>query len=526
SLEQNNFLNIGLTDKKSRAAYVFKHILHLKDEDAADILSVSIEKYLHLAGETDPLFNARFCETIHTLLDKKEIWHNIEYSLSRHFTIGRRFRNTLIATLSIFALIFASFELYYCIKIGRIKKASEQIASVYLSDKDYYKNTAFLASSTLPNMDTKLFNALQTMEDDNLIRVAFRFYDPKIMLQSGLQGETLLSLYTDMYNTGFDRGLVHSLIAKGISQYYANYKTPFLPRFREEDFKSEYENYFISTLDFAKSHGFLELVEKHPNIFESKQSFDDYLKTKLALEEFKPINSLIRLEYDMQSEINLREEYETAIFSFFNSDYTQGNFSPKPFAYTNEELEVFEKKKRQLGDILCQNLFKACAEILKNQSLTQNIYGGDDISLFSADFTKKQLLDIAKSDPRFVFLGTDAPYSPTYPKNIENALTAEILKNKWTKQDIFIIDEKFDPMSVNYLAPLRLPMGFIEQFRSQTNAGNTLFEQITGYGYRIRYAHSKKMLGVFILRDIVKNDTQNYGYCLKKFKPFTRLGEN
>ena len=109
---------------------------------------------------------------------------------------------------------------------------------------------------------------------------------------------------------------------------------------------------------------------------------------------------------------------------------------------------------------------------------------------------------------------------------MEHALASEASQHLFTTYDVFLVDNQLERYSMNYAAPLDVPQGFIDQLRQTVACEDTLFEQLLGYHYSMRYAHPKKLPGYVILRTMLRNHPDDMGYSLRLFKNFPKMAAN
>lgn len=465
------------------------------------------------------------------LLNKHEIWDSICFQLQKHYAYSRTIRVVLLGFLSLLVAIFLLLEGKTGLQIlSLMSSANKQVLSdSYLSDKYYLR----LKRENLTDKQTisaELMLRLAPLDNEDLVRVAFRFYDTQIMESIRVQNETLLDLYVHMYHAGHNRGRLHALISKGIETYYANYQRPYLPKERKADFVSPYESLHQSTLSFAEGNNFGQIVSLYPEIFKDKNAFDTYLSSPLSLESLSPLRELILWNLHMlnakDTAPEMIEEYEKVIFAFFNPAGLNGTYTPAPFAYYREETDAFFTKREELGHALHRALKDACFAALPGADVCNDLLDGTDCSLFSATLSKEQMISLSRNDPRFAFLGVAAAYQSKYPERIEHALVSEALQHPFASYEVFLVDNRFERYSINYAAPLDVPHGFINQLRQTVPSENTMFEQILGFHYAMRYAHAKKMPGYLILRTMLQNPSADCGYSLQLFKNYPKMATN
>lgn len=500
-----------------------KQILHL-DDSALQVIDLKIE-----AMDSDAAGWLR--EHTGRMHNKNEIWDSICFSLEKHYRLNRYVKQSLLAFIAVLCLVFLLFEGGTALQFFDIQRQVEQdvLADRYL-DESYYLRKPTRFSSEQPNITINLSQRLIALDDQDQIRAAFRFYDPQIMSRVKIDNQSLMDLYVGMYHAGYNRGRLHTLIARGVGQYFSNYEIPFLPKDRKENFVSPYESIYQSTLEYAETSSFHTLHSMYPDILGSQEEFETYLFSDLCLRELYPLRSLLFLNRQLLSADSFSNEdieaYEKAIFAFQNPAGLNGSYTPAPFSYFQQETDAFFARRLEISRLLHQALQDECVKILPNNNLTNDVLDGTDCSLFSATLSKKETLALAEGDSRFTFLGVAAPYSSGYPEHLEHALAAEAFSNPLKTFEVFQVDNRVEQYSLNYAAPLDVPQGFIDQLRDTVSCEDTLFEQLLGYHFDMRYAHPRKMPGYLILRSLFQQPSADNGFCFQVFKNYPKMAAN
>ncbi|MDD4105301.1 MAG: hypothetical protein PHH03_05585 [Eubacteriales bacterium] len=530
----DDFVPFSGLDKREKCAWVMHHVLAFGDERSSKLLSVDLEAYLSALATADAaLMNVSpswFAAMLDRFLGAHEMWETVVFRLERHYRGTRLVGRIVLTLVTLAAAAVMGIEAWTAFKVFRLPSESNSavIADVYSSEQ-YYKRLTSATGADNSRVSATLLERLENMGDAQLLRVSFRFYDPDAMSRvTTPSGDTLLSLYTDMYQKGNERGLKHRFIAHAIQEYYGDYVMPLLPEMREADFRSSYDSVYDAALTLSSKGSSGPISE----ILSSREQFDDYLYSDAFLGEVLPVARLLQLEKRLQDagfapeDGTLVDAYEEAVFAFRNPSGLDGTYSPAPFAFSREETDTFFALREDLGKKLYAMLVDTCTAALPNKGLTSDVVGSTDCSLFSATLTKRDVMDLSLNDVRFYFLGVAAPYMEEYPANIEHALAAAIAENKLLKQAVYKVDKEFLPYSINYMAPLNLPQGFIDQLRAQVSSKDTLFEQLLGFRYDLRFAHPLNVSGYRILRRFLQGASDDAGYCLQAFKNFTKMSPN
>lgn len=522
-----------LLPRDTRCVLVLQQFTKATDTEIQSILkldTIKMEKALSEANKVDKETIAWLYDKADSMLNKKEIWDSICFQLHKHYAHSRTFRVAALGIVSLLIAAFIFFEGATGLQILSIQTKDPHIlADSYLSD-NYYLRLKQENLNSGKTISTDLLERLKPLKDDDLIRVAFRFYDQQVMEETRVQDESILDLYTSMYHAGYNRGRLHNLLAKGIEKYYTSYQRPYTPKAREGDFVSPFESLYQSTLSLTKETTFKQVLALYPDIFANKEAFDAYISSPVCLSNFYPIQKLILWNQHIlaaeETTAEMIDEYEKVIFAFFNPAGLNGTYTPAPFAYYKQETDLFFPKREKLGQALHTALKDACFNLLPDADLSNDILDGTDCSLFSATLSKARIMELSQHDPRFVFLGVAAPYHTSYPKGMEHALASEASQNLFTTYDVFLVDNQLERYSMNYAAPLDVPQGFIDQLRQTVACEDTLFEQLLGYHYSMRYAHPKKLPGYVILRNMLRNHPDDMGYSLRFFKNFPKMAAN
>lgn len=531
-----DFLPAGFLklSKLARAAWALSRVEGMAPDEVMKVLGASQSTLTSALSQADQLLDQahadQFRQLIQKLQDKREIWGEVGFALEQHYRLGHQVRVSLASILLTLLLVFAVRETSLWIKILSFPGAVDAsvIGQTY-DDPDFYKKVPLLPSVDNPRISQHLAAQLAQMPDEQLLRVALRFYDAELMAGIRQDGENLLDIYVNLYQTGLDRGRVHTLISNAIQRYYGNYQRPFQVKDREEDFGSLYNSIYTCALDLASNSNYSKTVAAHPEIFASKESFSAYLAGKRFQQDLPQVISLLTCEAVVRDQIaggkpmaaNVREEYENLLFAFTNPLGLDGKVNPDPFSYTREETDAFFGKRENLGKELYAQTVKRLQQVLPQAQVTSDILEGNESSLFSATLSKQQILSLAKDDGRFVFLGITAHYAAGYPAGLEHGLAAAIQLDRSKVYDVYMLDEKYVLYSVNYAAPLTLPQGFMDQLRAEVASQDTMFEQKISFTYQMRFAHPQPLAGWRILRAVYLNE--NLRYTLKDYKYFSKM---
>lgn len=517
--------------KRERCAWVMHHVLSYDGTKSADLLGLSEDSCTaSLAAANAALKHVSpewFSAILERFMGSREVWEGVVFLLEKHYKGTRLAGRIVLTTLIIAAAVVIGRESRTAFRIFSLPTGGNAaIVSDMYTSESYYKRLKDTASAENPHIASPLWARLAAMEDGQMIRVSFRFYDPQVMsLTASPKGETLLSLYTFMYQIGYERGLNHLFLANAISEYYKGYVLPLSPEQRAIRFRSSYDSIYAAALTLAAGSA----TDRYSALLSSRAEFDTYLYSDAFLEEVQPIARLIKIEMKLQDtnfdpqNSALLDAYEDALYSFHNPGGLRGAYVPSLFSFSDEETDSFFALRNDLGKKLYAALVDTCMAALPFRDVTSDIINSTDSSLFSATLTKKEVMDLSVTDGRFDFLGIAAPYMKEYPPNIEHALAAAIAENKTQKLPVYRVDKTYLPYSINYMAPLNLPQGFIDQLRAQVSSKDTLFEQLLGYQYDMRFAHPLNITGYRILRHLMQSGSGEAGYCLQAFKNFTKI---
>ena len=511
-------------DKDARSVWALIRVARMDEEEGFAALHMDKSSGTESLSRADAAMNPQdaldFACELDNLTQRHEIWNTVSFTLQQQMRTTRYVRLAFTAILGIAVLLLLSREAYLGIKIMSFPgPKTQEVLADSIDSPEYYKNFSEHMSKEQTRISTALAARLEGLEDEQLIRAAFRFYDDNLMRGVLQDGETLLSLHTMMYDVGLSFGKAHRLMANAISLYYANYERPFMPDERKTDFSSDFRSIYDAAMSLAQDGGFSGTFSAHPEIFASRENFDSYLYSKRFLSVVYPVSDLLLIEKNLTSE--LREEYEKLIFAFDNPLGLNGTLSTDSFYYTSKQTDHFYTLREALGkEFYARNLAK-CLELLPDALVTSDILEGNESSLFSATLSKKDILALAKNDPRFVFLGIAAPFYQGYPERVEHALADMADKKLFDRYEVFQIDEEYILYSVNYAAPLRLPQGFIDELRQTRACKDTQYELLLQYNYHMRFAHPQTRSGYGLLRALYSNPLLQFAST--QFKPFSKM---
>ena len=511
-------------DKDARSVWALIRVARMDEEEAFATLHMDKSSGAESLSRADAAMNPQdaldFASELDNMTQRHEIWNTVSFTLQQQMRTTRYVRLAFTAILGIAVLLLLSREAYLGIKIISFPSPkTQEVLADSIDSPEYYKNFSEHMSKEQPRISTALAARLDGLEDEQPIRVAFRFYDDQLMRGVLREGETLLSLHTMMYDVGLSFGKAHRLMANAISMYYANYERPFMPGERTTDFSSSFESIYDAAVSLALDSGFSGTFNAHPEIFASRESFDSYLYSKRFLSVVYPVSDLLLIEKELTPE--LREEYEKLIFAFDNPLGLNGSLSTDSFYYTSDQTDHFYTLREALGKEFYERNLAECLELLPDALVSSDILEGNESSLFSATLSKKDILALAKNDPRFVFLGIASPYYQGYPERIEHALADMADKKLFARYEVFQIDEEYMLYSINYAAPLRLPQGFIDELRQTRACKDTQYEVLLQYNYHMRFAHPQTRSGYGLLRALYSNPSLQF--TSTQFKPFSKM---
>lgn len=518
-------------DKTSISLWVLTTICGYSSIDASQIIGLkaeSLEEQIHIIQGRLTTQDARQLTSItESLLNKKELWSEVVFTIEQHRSTGKLVFRSFMAVLAATLLFFISREAMMLISIlGHKPSQPTNISTDRYDNPLFFRHFHDAPSPGQPQINQALHDSLRFLENDQLMRVSFRFYDREIMRDTRTDGKNLEDLYTEIYNSSYGRGRVNTLAANAITRYYADYERPFQTKQRTRDFSSSYSSIYNAVIHLAQNSGFAQTVEAYPEIFADKDSFEKYLLSDAFLTEAPYLSELLKAEFEVNaSKVEtpmLRQQYEDAIFTFTNPAGHDGKVTVAGFSFHYDELQTFFELRERLGKALYQNSVKRCIQLLPPEAqVSSDILEGNDSSLLSANLTKEQILRIAKVDDRFFFLGL-APWQESQPhKRIEAELALRSHEDLLRRHDVYMIDDHYLLYSINYAAPLRLPAGFIDDIRKKLECENTLFEKELQYYYQMRYAHPQTRTGYSILRAL--EIREDISFTTPLFKYFSKM---
>lgn len=523
--------------RADRAAWALCRAGGRSTEEARYVLNLGDQALAAALERADAVLPAGAAEGFGRLIDRlqnrREIWGEVAFSLEQHYRVSRRVRVVLVGALLAALGFFIVREGEMALRIvGFPGPGQEAVVARGYEEADFYKRFAPRPGVELPRVEQRLYEQLEGLAPDQRLRVAFRFYDPALMADVREQGLSLLDLYLNMYERGQDWGRVHTLLARGIERYYDGYERPFTVRERKADFQSPYGSIREAALAVARGSGFSATVAAHPEIFRDEAGFNAYLsgqRFRSALPEAAALcYAYVKVEDATRAGESVpprfREYYETRIFAFDNPGGLDGKLSPAGFDFTREDTDAFFPVRERLGLQLYERTLRLVKTLLPDAQVTSDLLEGGESSLYSATLSKKDLLRLAQEDERFQFIGIAAPYAEGYLPGLEHGLAAALTLNKERVYEVYQIDGEYVLYSINYAAPLTLPRGFIEQFRSKVDVQDTLFEQQISYTYLMRFAHPRQLPGWQILRNSYRDPSLNY--ALQQYKHFSKMDRN
>ena len=521
-------------NRQQRAAWALCRVSGLSQQDAQWVLRLSEQAVAEAISEADAQLDQHHVESYGRLLDsmqnKREIWGEVGFSLTQHYRLSRYVRTAVVSLLLLVIGVFLIREGRLAVKVLGFpgSRQPDVIAQGY-EEPDFYKRFAPLPGIEAPRVEQRLWERLQPLDESQQLRVAFRFYDPALMADIKEGDRNLLQLYEALYQQGASWGRVHTLMARAIEQYYRNYDRPFMVKDRTADFQSDFASLYDSALHVAQGSGFMQTLSAQPEVFADEASFNDYLISPRFRGELPEVARLC-YAYSVVRQAQLKHEtidaqsqevYETLIFAFHNPIGLGGKLAPASFSYTQADTDAFFPVRQRLGEHLYEQTLRRVKSLLPQAQVTSDILEGSESSLFSATLTKAEILRLARGDARFSFIGIAPPYAQGYLPGLEHGLADAISQDKERVYEVYLVDREYVLYSINYAAPLTLPQGFIDQLRVLVPSQDTLFEQLIGYTYQIRFAHPTQMPGWRILRDIYKNEALHY--TLRQYKHFSLM---
>jgi hypothetical protein len=521
-------------DLPARAVWALHHIGGLDEDTISRSLGIApadVDTALHQADDILTLQDAGlYGQQVDLLLEKRELWNEITFALDKHTRARRLIRTGAAVILAAIGLFLIGRESLSLMRILRLRPQAlpDEITESYDSPQ-FYKRFPETPSAQNPRINRPLMDRLSAMEDNQRLRVAFRFYDRNVMLRLRENSHTLEDLYVSLYEDAFNRGLLNNLIANAIELYYKNYDRPYLPTMRATSFRSDYDSIYQAALTLAQEGDYRRIPQRNPEVFQNQHQFDRYLTSRLFLNEVPGIARLLMLEYQLgqsrsegqPEDADMRQAYEQALFAFTNPGGMNGHVSPAHFCFQRDQLPAFFTSREALGRLLyTENLRQALECLPAETQANSDILEGSESSLMSATLTKVDIMRLSQ-DNRFFFLGIAPANAAFYDGRVESDLANQARRHLHIRHDVFAVDEEYRLYSVNYAAPLTLPQGFIDDLRARLHCQDTQFEMELQYIYQMRYAHPESHQGWTLLRTLDLHPIVQY--TSQQFKTFTRM---
>ncbi len=509
--------------KKTRAAWALVRVSGIPPEEASQILG---EPAQPLAAQADTVLNVDFTNgfkaRVSHLMEKKELWNDVLFRTGKKRALSTRLSRVAAVVAAAGALFLIGREGYALTRALGGRADNGSVVTMRAADPAFFRRVPERPSTELPNVNQPLMDALENVNENQSVRVSFRFYDARVMRETRPQGSTLEDIYTKLYEETLARGRVNALTAAAANEYYANYTRPFLVEQRAGDFLSEHGSMYEAMLSIANAGVYARTRQEHPEVFASREAFDAYLYSLAFVSRAPALIPLLRLQRGIESgDESLRNEYEDALFAFHNPGGYAGVETTVPFPFEADDLRAFYAQREILGKALHQRNAEACNPALpENADVTNDLLEGTDFSLFSATLTKADVMRLA-ADERFFFLGLTAPRAALFEGRAEAELLALAREGLAKRHDVYLIDENYLLYSINYAAPLTLPQGFIDDIRAKLGAEDTQFEMEVGYVCRMRYAHPQARTGYGILRALALNG--DIAFTTRESKPFSLM---
>lgn len=532
------FADLHRLDKEARSVYALLVAGGLEKEQVRSILGLNETRFeqarLQADQALDEAFTQAFTAEVDRMLMRKEIWSDVLFVAGRKQSTGRKLRLAFGALLAAFLLFALGREVMALVKITvQGMEPGPALLSSRYQEEDFYKRRLETMSLLEPRLAGSLLDSLQDLPEDQLVRVAFRYYDRQAMLGIREQGSNLEDLYVALFKKSQTQGQINTLVANAIIKYFDAYQRPFQVRQRTEDFKSRYDSIYQAALELSEGSGFARIVAEHQEIFGSKEQFDAYLYGRLFINQAPQIFFLLRAHYILDTAVqsgqpvdqSLREDYEDAIFAFTNPVGLNGRFNVAPYAFLPGENAAFFAIREHLGKQLYEANVASCLKALPEEAqANSDILEGSESSLFSASLTKKEILRLAKTDSRFEFLGLAVSPGPLSSLRMESELYHQAREGLFKKHQVYRLDEEYRLYSINYAAPLALPRGFIRDLRSIIDCQDTQFEMEIQYNYHMRYAHPEERLGYSLLRKNMLSP--DIAYTTSQYKSFYKMSRD
>ena len=469
--EQPVFVKLPKLDREARMVWSLQQVCGISGDELIKLLNISPQQGANALTRAEEILTPqdaeRFARLVDSLLEKKELWNSILFSIARRKSAGKLVWRILSLAALAAALFFLGRETYVLVRILGLKPpaAGTALTRPY-EDDDFYKRTPISSSTLHPTISQQLQDELEELEDGRALRVAFLFYDSSLIDKTRIEEQNLNELYADIYTQSRDRGRINTLAANAVNAYYANYQRPFMPEERTADFVSKYPGIYEAAMEIAGDSAYEYTIEKHPEILGSREAFEAFLLSTDFLREAPYLAELLGLEADLsestlQETEGLRLAYERALHAFFNPGSLSGKASVSAFSFEAEGLRSFYALRERLGEAFYPLNVQSCIRSLPiNAVVRSDILEGNESSLFSATLTKADILRLAEEDDRFFFLGITTPEAGFFEDRMEAQLSQQARDSLSGGHKVYRINEEFLLYSINYAAPLRLPQGF------------------------------------------------------------------
>lgn len=510
--------------------------------DAAKLMNTtSTQVGLHVAAADEAAIRVFQCngwsdavmmirDSLKRIINSKDPWFTICFKVEQHFNVGRKVEAVCLSLLVLVAGFFIVRELVYFAEIKALPAYSEPGGSAPISvdsnSASYWRRSA-LEYNYHDSISDSLYSALKGIEDDALVRVDFKFYDRNIML--GVideYGRTLEDVYINFFRQGRSAANMNMVIVVGIREYFKNYNQPWQPEHRTEDFVSEYADLYSCIIELAESKAsygldnYQRAIDEHPEVFGTRESYYEYITSDHFLLEmagwlYDLVNCQIRMEsyaadpssLTDEEARQLREEYEYAIFGFFVNNADE--LLPEQNDLSVDQINEIKVYRYLLGEQLHKELLEEVKRF-EFDALCDNMIFDSEMGCFSANLTKAQILELARTDDRFRFMGVSVAATPEgYPEGMEARLYDKMYSGdtQSARYNIFMVDSNYWANSINYTVKLAMPEMFLEDmFEKEPSMSGSLFEDQIGLHFDVRYGHYIKSASEYnILRLLVSN---------------------
>lgn len=500
--------------RMERAAYVCREILKLNDDEARALLRVdgterlyrtAAEKLAEVTDSAPPLLEA----ALSRVCDGFEVWDTLEYRVDKKLTgaLPRKAAATVAITAAAVVLVCGAALGALTARFNRLPAmasiaAENGVTALSGSYTEHYTYKPDVPSEEQPRIASRLWDVLSAADDDDVFRVAFRYYDSE-------RDAGLVDLYVDSYTKSNENALVNLLICVAVRDYYLAYDSSVLPQYHTESYVPPYPTLYdcvVAEVERLEKEGltaYRETFGARTDVFGSREAFEDYITGDIFAYECYPLRDLMitetyaarlragEIEMTAEEADTLINEYERMIYAFHNGYNCV--YMPSDVSLTNEEYAVFLFARARCAAELTSSIDEAVASY-GFTNLRSEAYTAGDCSAYSADMTRADILKLA-ADGRFYFCGLDYAYNADgWRANMSGELSALLATVSGDDVvDVMTVSAEYTPYNRNYAVRVALPYDFIESVRDCIPCRNSRFEDYLGYGVKTMYALRRKM---------------------------------